>query len=128
MQKSVFSNVFVLACALALAQSTPQHPLPPRPAENLSSSVTIVLANEPGEQLVIEGQVFAPDGDTPVPGIDVHPYNTDAQGHYAASGSFYPPRLQGWAKTVSLVIPKEVRNPYFTRGPWYGRDSSLRSE
>jgi hypothetical protein len=29
---------------------------------------------------------------------------------------------------VSLVIPKEVRNPYFTRGPWYGRDSSLRSE
>jgi protocatechuate 3,4-dioxygenase beta subunit len=99
MQKSVFSAVFVLACALALAQSTPQHPLPPRPPENLGSSATIVPANEPGEPLVIEGQVFAPDGATAVPGIDVHAYNTDAKGHYAASGSFYPPRLQGWAKT-----------------------------
>ena len=55
--------------------------------------------NEPGEPLILDGQVFAPDGSTPVPGIYVHAYNTDAQGHYAADGRFYPPRLQGWVKT-----------------------------
>lgn len=91
--------VFLLAALAAIAQSSPQHPLPPRPPDNLSSSATIVPANEPGEPLVIDGQVFASDGTTAVAGIDINAYNTDAHGHYAANGNFYPPRLQGWAKT-----------------------------
>lgn len=91
--------VLMLFAAPAKAQSTPQHPLPPRPGADVGSSVAIVAANEPGEPLVIDGQVFAPDGTNPVSGIFVHAYNTDAQGHYAADGRFYPPRLQGWVRT-----------------------------
>jgi protocatechuate 3,4-dioxygenase beta subunit len=94
-----FSLTLAVLGSFAFAQSTPQHPLPPRPPADLGSSATIVPANEPGEPLVLDGQVFAPDGTTPIAGIDVHAYNTDAQGHYAANGSFYPPRLQGWVKT-----------------------------
>jgi protocatechuate 3,4-dioxygenase, beta subunit len=99
MQKLAFASLLIAVSVFASAQSTPQHPLPPRPSADLSSSATIVPVNEPGEPLLIEGRVFAPDGSEPVSGIDVHAYNTDAQGHYAANGSFYPPRLQGWVKT-----------------------------
>ena len=99
MQKFACVLLIATAATLAPAQSTPQHPLPPRPPANLSSSTTIVPLNETGEPLLIEGQVFASDGITPIPGIDVHAYNTDAQGHYAANGNSYPPRLQGWVKT-----------------------------
>jgi protocatechuate 3,4-dioxygenase beta subunit len=94
-----FVLVFSLIASSARAQSTPQHPLPPRPAVDVGSSASIVPPNEPGEPLTIDGQVFAPDGISPIPGIYVHAYNTDAQGHYAADGRFYPPRLQGWVRT-----------------------------
>ena len=99
MTRAAFLLALFFIATPTLAQSTPQHPLPPRPADNLSSSATIVPANEPGDPLVIDGQVFAPDGTTPVPGVDIHAYNTDAQGFYGANHSFYPPRIQGWAKT-----------------------------
>jgi len=98
MTKGFLSCALLMAALASFAQSTPQHPLPARPPADLSSAATIVPANEPGEPLVIDGQVFSLDGTTPVPGIDVNAYNTDAQGHYAANGSFYPPRLQGWAR------------------------------
>lgn len=95
MNKLLIPAIALFAVTWVSGQSTTQHPLPPRPPENLPSSATIIPADEPGEPLLIEGQVFAPDGVTPIAGIDVHAYNTDAQGHYAANGSFYPPRLQG---------------------------------
>ena len=99
MKQKLLFLIALLSAAVVLAQSTPQHPLPPRPPENLSSYTSIVPSDEPGEPLLIDGQVFAPDGVTPISGIDVHAYNTDAQGHYAINGSFYPPRLEGWVKT-----------------------------
>ena len=99
MSRTASLLALLLGAALLFAQSTPQHPLPPRPPNNLNSSAMIVPPGEPGEPLVIDGQVFAPDGTTPVAGIDVHAYNTDAQGYYGANHTFYPPRLQGWVKT-----------------------------
>ena len=99
MQYFRFVLVFALIASSASAQSTPQHPLPPRPGVDVGSSASIVPLNEPGEPLTIDGQVFAPNGTSPIPGIYVHAYNTDAQGHYAADGRFYPPRLQGWVRT-----------------------------
>lgn len=99
MERFAATFVLVLCNACAGAQNTPQHPLPPRPPDGLTSTAVIAPTNEPGEPLFIDGQVFAPDGTAPISGIDVNAYNTDAQGHYAANGSFYPPRLQGWAKT-----------------------------
>jgi protocatechuate 3,4-dioxygenase beta subunit len=60
---------------------------------------TIAGPDEPGERIVISGQVFAPDGEAPVPGIIGYAYHTDATGHYTKTGAMRPPRLQGWAKT-----------------------------
>lgn len=70
-----------------------------RPAPDvLSSRTEIVRDHEPGKRLIVEGQVFAPDG-KPAPEITVYAYNTDAEGYYGANHKEYPPRLFGWMKT-----------------------------
>jgi protocatechuate 3,4-dioxygenase beta subunit len=78
------------------AQQVPEVATAPR---NLSSLADIAGPDEPGQRLVITGRVFAPDGETPVAGITVYAYHTDATGQYTKTGSIRPPRLQGWAKT-----------------------------
>jgi protocatechuate 3,4-dioxygenase beta subunit len=70
----------------------------PAPAA-LSWRAEIAPDGEPGELLVVSGQVFAPDGRTPTPGVTVYAYNTDAQGYYGANRTEYPPRLYGWMRT-----------------------------
>jgi protocatechuate 3,4-dioxygenase, beta subunit len=70
----------------------------PAPAR-LESKLKIVSSLEPGEPLVVEGQVFAPDGVTPVEGITMYAYNTDAHGYYGENRMEYPPRLYGWMRT-----------------------------
>jgi len=73
-----------------------------RPAPSqLSWRTQIAADSEPGEPLVVSGQVFAPDGRTPAPDVTVYAYNTDAQGYYGANHAEYPPRLYGWMKTDS---------------------------
>ena len=70
----------------------------PAPAV-LASRTRIVPQNEPGKTLIVEGQVFAPDNNTPAEGITVYAYNTDAEGYYGVDHKEYPPRLHGWMKT-----------------------------
>lgn len=41
---------------------------------------------EPGEPLIISGTIYAPDGRTPVEGITLFVYQTDATGVYTTSG------------------------------------------
>ena len=84
---------------LAGARAGAQAPEVVSAPANLSWQATIAPADEPGERLVVSGQVFAPDGTTPVAGITVYAYHTDATGHYTKTGALRPPRLQGWAKT-----------------------------
>ncbi|HTQ87592.1 MAG TPA: hypothetical protein VMI93_15340 [Candidatus Solibacter sp.] len=100
-----FYSLFALAAAAALpfvygrvgeAQQAPEVASAPA---NLTWRAEIAGADEPGERIVIAGRVFAPDGETPVAGIIVYGYHTDATGHYTKSGPSRPPRLQGWAKT-----------------------------
>lgn len=74
-----------------------RHPTPVR----LSSIAQLTSINEPGEPLVVSGQVFAPDGSRAVSGVTVYAYNTDAQGHYTENHKLYPPRLYGWMKSDS---------------------------
>ena len=69
----------------------------PEPAQK-SSRADIVSKDEPGQRLIVAGQVFAPDDGT-VAGVTVYAYNTDAQGYYGANHTEYPPRLYGWMKT-----------------------------
>lgn len=86
------STVFSIAGA---ASGPP--PTPPAPA-NVSPVGVIADANETGERLVVSGQVLAPDGVTPVAGIIVYAYQTDATGEYH-NGADRVARLHGWAKT-----------------------------
>lgn len=60
-------------------------------------AIVIASAKEPGQRLEVHGQVFAPDGKTPVPGVVVYAYHTDAEGRYARLG--WTPRLRGWMRT-----------------------------
>jgi protocatechuate 3,4-dioxygenase beta subunit len=46
----------------------------------------IAPAGEPGERLVVSGTIFAPDGKTPLKGITLYVYQTDATGRYSTSG------------------------------------------
>jgi protocatechuate 3,4-dioxygenase, beta subunit len=41
---------------------------------------------EPGEPLIVSGTIFAPDGRTPIEGIHLFVYQTDAKGVYTTSG------------------------------------------
>jgi len=71
-----------------------------RPTPSHLSRRTQIAANdEPGDPLIVAGQVFAPDGLVPAPGVTVYAYNTDAQGYYGENQKEYPPRIYGWMKT-----------------------------
>ena len=61
---------------------------------------TITAKDEPGEALVVSGTVYAADGKTPVPGITVYVYHTDAEGYYRkGTTSSSTPRLHGTMRT-----------------------------
>jgi protocatechuate 3,4-dioxygenase beta subunit len=86
----------VLTGTVTLAQA-PDVPAPP--AASLSWQARIAPSGEPGEPLVVSGQVFDPSGVKPVEGVVVYAYHTDIKGLYTPSGAQRPPRLQGWART-----------------------------
>ncbi|MCI0403417.1 MAG: hypothetical protein L0212_07830 [Acidobacteria bacterium] len=44
--------------------------------------VVLVSENEPGQTLIVRGTVYAPDGETPVPGIRLNVHHTDSMGYY----------------------------------------------
>lgn len=87
--------LLLLSPIFAFAQQGP--PPTPQPPANVSSSGTIAGAAEPGEKLVVDGQVFAPDGKTPAPDVFVYAYQTDATGEYHNVDRVA--RLHGWAKS-----------------------------
>ena len=72
-----------------------RHPAP----AGITSETSLIKPGERGERLTIDGRAFAPDGRTPVPGLTVYAYNTDADGYYGERKAFYPPRIYGWVKT-----------------------------
>ncbi|HSR49372.1 MAG TPA: hypothetical protein VLV83_01010 [Acidobacteriota bacterium] len=49
-------------------------------------SIVIPPKEEPGQPMVVEGQVFAEDGETPLQGVTVHVYHTDVEGYYSPGG------------------------------------------
>lgn len=62
----------------------------------------IVSDKEPGEPLIISGRIFAPDGQTPLEGITLFVYQTDATGVYspnAGNGDNRNTRIHGAMKT-----------------------------
>ncbi len=55
-------------------------------SKNVSWKATIVGESERGEPLVITGRILAPDGRTPLEGMMLYVYQTDAEGVYTTSG------------------------------------------
>jgi protocatechuate 3,4-dioxygenase beta subunit len=99
--KSLFKALAMLLLLAAIApviQAGSGPPIPQPPA-NVSSIGVIADAHEPGQRLEISGQVFAPDGTTPVANVIVYAYQTDATGEYRNDPNTRVARLHGWAKT-----------------------------
>src|SRR5581483_6155321 len=74
----------------------------PQVAEkNAPSKVTIAAQDEPGERLIVTGQIFGSDGKTPLAGASVYVYHTDAKGLYTleATNDSRNPRLRGYLRT-----------------------------
>lgn len=63
------------------------------------SSIVIAPDAEPGQRLVVDGQVLTREGKT-VPDAEVYVYHTDARGYYSASGQDERnPKLKGRLRT-----------------------------
>ena len=77
------------------AYLSPQYVAPP----DAPSSIVVVGNDEPGDRLVVTGQAL--DGTTPVAGVSVYVFHTDADGLYTTDGSKgeLNPRLYGALRT-----------------------------
>lgn len=64
-----------LACGQSLVLAHGSQPAGPR-------HVLLVSENEPGEHLIVRGTVYAPDGVTPVAGLQLTVHNADSKGYY----------------------------------------------
>src|SRR5262245_28462990 len=111
-------NVLLMVCLLSftVCAQAPQVAKKDAPAK-----INIAAKDEPGERLIVIGQVFGPDGKTPLAGASVYVYHTDAKGLYSpGTNDNRNPRLRGYMRTdakgryeYSTIKPA----PYPNNGP-----------
>src|SRR5688572_3350926 len=68
------------------------------PCRAATRVATLAAPDEPGDRMLVRGQVFRPDGTTPARDVIVYAYHTDATGVYRTVRDA-PPRLRGWMRT-----------------------------
>jgi protocatechuate 3,4-dioxygenase beta subunit len=78
--------------------------MPPAGEEpsGITSVATLSTWGEAGAPLVVRGRVFAADGKTPVEGLTLYVYHTDARGLYSdrdGNGGPPDPRIKGYVRT-----------------------------
>ncbi len=89
-------NLFYFVClaiVLIVSSSFSNSALSQNEEGEKSWQIQITEKNEPGETMVVRGRVLASDGKTPLQGIRVHVYHTDAEGVYSKTGKGH--RLKG---------------------------------
>jgi protocatechuate 3,4-dioxygenase beta subunit len=72
------------------------------PPAKLSWQTSLVSEKEPGERLIVSGTIYGADGKTPLEGVTLYVYHTDARGYYSeqdGNGQEPKPRLKGWMRT-----------------------------
>jgi protocatechuate 3,4-dioxygenase beta subunit len=94
------SGLAVPAALFATAIAFAVDARPNLPGTDAPSEIRIAAAEEPGTPLEVEGTVYAPDGETPAPGVVLYVYQTGLDGLYARDDSGVP-RLRGYVKTDS---------------------------
>jgi protocatechuate 3,4-dioxygenase, beta subunit len=70
--------------------------------EGVASRALLSTWGEAGVPLVVSGRVFAADGRTPVEGVTLYVYHTDARGLYSeldGNGQEPQPRIKGWVRS-----------------------------
>lgn len=68
-------------------------------ASEESWKITLVSPQEPGTPLVVSGTIYAQDGKTPLAGMRIYVYQTDAEGYYNRPvNDNRNPRIKGWMK------------------------------
>jgi protocatechuate 3,4-dioxygenase beta subunit len=68
--------------------------------QSAPAKITIAAKEEPGERLTVTGNVYGPDGKTPLSGVSVYVYHTDAKGLYTPdTNDNRNPRLRGYMRT-----------------------------
>ena len=71
--KTSFVAAILAAALLAVVPSSSQ---------SKEQHLVLVSENEPGQHLIVRGTVYAPDGVTPVAGIQLTVHNADSKGYY----------------------------------------------
>ncbi|HXB21933.1 MAG TPA: hypothetical protein VNV88_11150 [Candidatus Solibacter sp.] len=99
MVNSLIAVLIAMSMLIPLTATASGPPPTPPPPPNVSTVGIISGPNEPGDRLTFSGQVFAPDGVTPVANVIVYAYQTDATGQYHSDPDTRIARLHGWAKT-----------------------------
>lgn len=65
-----------------------------------TEALVLVDASEPGEPMVIDGRLFAEDGETPLAGAEIYVYHTDINGYYSGTTTRSDdPRIRGTLTT-----------------------------
>jgi len=59
---------------------------PGRSPGTIPWKTSLITEGEPGEPMIINGTIYAPDGRTPLEGIKLSVYQTDATGVYSTTG------------------------------------------
>lgn len=94
-QRLALISLSLLLPSFAVSSCTAQSGMPPcewcgamdaPPPSELSHVMTIPDDDEPGERIMITGQVFETDGETPAPGVLMYAYHTDINGIYRMDG------------------------------------------